>query len=288
MKDWNNLIADVDKIMNKNYTPGRNGRKIQHIVLHHNAGTLTVEGCWNNWQTREASAHYQVELGGRIGQLVNDWDTAWHAANEYENSISIGIEHANNILAPVWSISDATLDNGAHLVAALCKYYGLGAPVYGRNVWFHSDFYGTACPGAIAGRQKNAYFARANYWYNVMMGKPVDSSQTGTATKPSSPATPQVWPGFPLNTSEYFGNIDGPNESHGGFYEWERPFIKRIQEFLVDKGYAGKVNKADWCDGIFEQPTVDAVAAWQRDNMPETEYYGQVWWDDWDAMRRIS
>ena len=278
MKDWNNLIADVDKIMNKHYTTVRNGHKIQHIVLHHNAGTLTVDGCWNNWQTREASAHYQVELGGRIGQLVNDWDTAWHAANEYENSISIGIEHANNILGPVWSISDATLDNGAHLVAALCKYYGLGAPVYGRNVWFHCDFYGTACPGAIAGSQKNAYFAQANYWYNVMTGNPVDSSH----------ATSQVWPQFPLNTSEYFGNIDGPNESHGGFYEWERPFIKRIQEFLVDKGYAGKVDKSDWCDGIYEQPTVDAVASWQRDNMPGTTRYGEVWWDDWAKMAAMA
>ena len=271
MKDWNNLIADVDKIMNKHYTPGRNGHKIQHIVLHHNAGTDTVEGCWNIWQTREASAHYQVELGGRIGQLVNDCDTAWHAANEYENTISIGIEHANNILGPVWSISDATLDNGAHLVAALCKSYGLGAPVYGRNVWFHSDFYGTSCPGAIAGSQKNAYFDRATYWYRTMIGEAV-------------PVTESAWPEFPLNSNEYFGDIDGPNESHGGYYAWEKPYIKLIQEFLVDKGYAGSVNKAQWCDGIFERPTVDAVSAWQNDHMPGTEFYGQVWYDDWDKM----
>ena len=271
MKDWNNLIADVDKIMNKNYTPGRQSCKIQHIVLHHNAGTLSIDDIWNTWQTREASAHYQVELGGRIGQLVNDFDTAWHAGNEYENAISIGIEHANNILGPVWSISDATLDNGAHLVAALCESYGLGAPVYGRNVWFHSDFYGTACPGAIARSQKNAYFDRATYWYRAMMGETV-------------PATEASWPGFPLNSNEYFGDIMGPNDSHGGYYAWEKPYIKLIQEFLVDKGYAGKVNKADWCDGVFEQPTVDAVASWQRDNMPGTTRYGEIWWDDWAKM----
>ena len=275
MKDWKNLIADVDKIMNKNYTPGRQSCKIRHIVLHHNAGTLSIDDIWNTWQTREASAHYQVEIGGRIGQLVNDFDTAWHAGNGYENSISIGIEHANNILGPVWSISDATLDNGAHLVAALCMSYGLGTPAYGVNVWFHSDFYGTVCPGAIAGSQKNAYFDRATYWYRIMLGE-------------TSPITEPSWPQFPLNSNEYFGNITGPNNSHGGYYAWEKPYIKLIQEFLVDKGYAGKVNKAEWCDGVFEQPTVDAVASWQRDNMPGTTRYGEVWWDDWDAMRRIS
>ena len=271
MKNWDTLTADVDKLMNKNFTPGRSGQKIRHIVLHHNAGTLTVDDIWNTWQKREASAHYQVELGGRIGQLVNDWDTAWHAANAHENSISIGIEHANNILGPYWTIGDKTLDNGAHLVAALCKYYGLGTPAYGVNVWFHSDFYGTSCPGAIAGSQKNAYFDRATYWYRTMMGEAV-------------PVTEASWPEFPLNSNEYFGDIDGPNESHGGYYAWEKPYIKLIQEFLVDKGYAGSVNKAQWCDGIFERPTVDAVSKWQNDHMPETKFYGQVWYDDWAKM----
>ena len=41
-----------------------------------NAGDLTVKGCYDVWQTREASAHYQVESSGRIGQLVHDRDNA--------------------------------------------------------------------------------------------------------------------------------------------------------------------------------------------------------------------
>jgi hypothetical protein len=35
-----------------------------------------IEDVWNWWQTRKASAHYQVESSGRIGQLVWDRDTA--------------------------------------------------------------------------------------------------------------------------------------------------------------------------------------------------------------------
>jgi hypothetical protein len=41
---------------------------------------------------------------------------------------------------------------------------------------------------------------------------------------------------------------------------------------------------AGWADGKFEQPTANAVAAWQRKNMPGTKFYGQVWADDWQKL----
>ena len=75
--DWLNLIADEDMILKKNFTVGRAGKNINKIVVHHNAGTLTIKGCHDVWQEREASAHYQVEREGRIGQLVHDKDTTW-------------------------------------------------------------------------------------------------------------------------------------------------------------------------------------------------------------------
>ena len=127
MKNWDTLEADEDLILNTHYTPGRSGRKISKILVHHNAGNLSIAGCYSVWQTREASAHYQVQADGRIGQLVWDSDTAWHAGNWEANLTSIGIEHADISTNP-WRVSDATLDNGAHLVAALCRYYGLGDP----------------------------------------------------------------------------------------------------------------------------------------------------------------
>ena len=180
--DWANVEPDLYRLMNKNYTPGRAGRSIDKIVLHHNGGTLTTEQCWQVWQTREASAHYQVEVGGRIGQLVNDSDTAWHAGNQDANQTSIGIEHANITLSPTWTISDATLDAGAHLVAALCRFYGLGRPVWGQNVFPHKQFYSTECPGAIAGAQNAAYMERASYYYDNLTGAaaPADTATTDT------------------------------------------------------------------------------------------------------------
>ena len=96
MKNWLTLEPDRYKLMNKHYTPGRGGNKVECVVVHHNAGVLSIDQIWQVWQSRAASAHYQVQSDGVIGQLVNDWDTAWHAANQYTNQRSIGIEVANS------------------------------------------------------------------------------------------------------------------------------------------------------------------------------------------------
>ena len=186
--DWNNVVADVTKLVTNHMTYGRSAA-IGGIVLHHNAGNLSIDQCYDLWQyQREASAHYQVQGDGLIGQLVNDGDTAWHAGNA--NSWTIGIEHANNNFGP-WTISDATLEAGAHLVAALCKYYGLGRPQWMVNVFPHNHFSATACPGEIAGSQNAAYMARAQAWYDAMMNgtDPGDAPSSQPYIPPSSQPT---------------------------------------------------------------------------------------------------
>lgn len=180
MKNWATLEADENRLMNKHYSAGRSGRKINKVIIHHNAGNLTIKSIWDVWQTRQASAHYQVDSGGRIGQLVWDRDTAWHAGNWEANTTSIGIEHAD-ISSKPWRISEACLDNGAHLVAAICHYYKLGRPVWGKNVFGHKHFSATECPASLAGSQHAAYMARAQYWYDRM---------SGTKPAPTPPAKP--------------------------------------------------------------------------------------------------
>lgn len=187
--DWYNVVADKEMILGVHYTPGRS-QAIRGIVLHHNAGDLTVEGCYSVWQTREASAHYQVQSDGLVGQLVNDWDTAWHAGDA--NPWSIGIEHANNSFGP-WTISDACLESGAHLVAALCRLYGLGRPEWGVNVFPHSSFMATACPGEIAGSQNAAYMSRAQQWYDAMVaGTDAGEPAPQPAPQPSTSGVPSI------------------------------------------------------------------------------------------------
>ena len=83
--DWIGLNADVERILTKHYTPGRNG-SIKAVTIHHMGGNLSIDGCYSTWQTREASAHYAVQADGTIGQLVNDWDTAWACSTRARTS----------------------------------------------------------------------------------------------------------------------------------------------------------------------------------------------------------
>lgn len=181
--NYETLDADVNYILDKHFTPGRAGKKVKMLVVHYNAGDLTVEKCYNVWQTREASAQYQVESSGRTGQLVWDSDTAWHASNWEANCTSIGIEHANQ---PDGTITEACLDAGAHLVAALCKHFGLGRPQWLVNVFPHKYFAATACPGQIYGSQKDAYIQRAQQWYDQMVNG--GDAPSGGTTQPSQPS----------------------------------------------------------------------------------------------------
>lgn len=179
MKDWETLEPDVYRLMNKHFTPGRGGRSIRYIVRHHTAGVLTTEQVWNVWQSRQASANYIVETSGRIGQLVNDWDTSWANANSTANAESITIEHSNSAGAGQdWPISDATIEEGAHLAGALCRAYGLGRPEFGKNIKDHNDFWNTSCPYHLArgGKYHDQYMRRAQYWYDNPAGKSPDDA----------------------------------------------------------------------------------------------------------------
>lgn len=62
MKNWNTLEADVDLIMNTHYTPGRNGRQIDKVIIHHNAGNLTIRGCYDVWPGAVTTSGKPVQL----------------------------------------------------------------------------------------------------------------------------------------------------------------------------------------------------------------------------------
>ncbi|HEX4502180.1 MAG TPA: peptidoglycan-binding domain-containing protein [Scandinavium sp.] len=107
----------------------------------------------------------------------------------------------------------------------------------------------------------------------------------------SPPVTPpsgggtlhRAWPSY-MGPNDYFGDINGPNESHGGYYANEQPDVKAIQQRLIELGYVPGVSNpsSSWADGKWEQPTTDACAAWQREEYSATTtLYGQCWSDDW-------
>ena len=153
------------------FDSGRGGHSVQYIVVHHEAAVgLTAASLSSMWSRMQSqSAHYSVDGDGVIAQHVYESDTAWACGNWTANQSSISIEHANNSTSP-WTVSEATLESGAHLVAALLIKYGLGYPRWGGNVRPHKQIVATACPGELAGSQNTHYMERVCYWYEVMTG----------------------------------------------------------------------------------------------------------------------
>jgi hypothetical protein len=106
-------------------------------------------------------------------------------------------------------------------------------------------------------------------------------------------ATPWPGPELGFGPHEYFGNINGPKESHGGAFAAERPFVKLIQQRLITHGFVPGHTDADggWADGIFDVkgtsltgPTTDAVTRFQQAHMPGTTFFGKVFSDDWAKL----
>lgn len=134
-----------------NYTKGRSGAKVNKIVIHHAAGTNfdSMPGCW---KTRQASAHYGIGVKGEIRAYIDENNTAWHAGNWNANISSIGIEHINSGGGPSWPVAQASIDASAKLCADIAKRHGLGQLVPMKNLFPHSYFSATSCPGVLKGK----------------------------------------------------------------------------------------------------------------------------------------
>lgn len=141
-----------------NYTKGRSGRKIEAITIHHMAGRLTVEQCGKIFQQvgRYGSSHYGIGYDGRIGQYVDETDTAWTNSNWDSNCKSVTIETSDNDNS--WYVNDTTLNSLIKLVADIAKRNNLGTLVPGKNLTWHSMFTSTTCPGDYL-RSKMQYIA---------------------------------------------------------------------------------------------------------------------------------
>ena len=260
--NFEKLEADVNMILKKHYTSGRGGKPVSFVGIHYNYGDLTVEGCYNVWQTREASAHYQVESSGRWGQLVWDKDTAWALGNFDKNQRSINIEHANK---PDGSFTEACLDTGAHIVAAVCKAYKLGRPQWDVNVIPHKAISPTSCPGELYGRYKDIYIQKAQYWYDVMTGainpnpepKPEPVPELPDSLKGFVDVDPTAWYVDALDKAVKAGYIHGYSSTNIG----PGDSLTRGQAVVMIANAAG---------AKFDNPYADVV--------PDNFYYNAVEW----------
>lgn len=196
------MIITEKLVQPGNYTPGREGHRIQHIVLHTEVGN--DGSSWNvfNNPSMDRSAHYLVGENGEILHAVSEGDTAWHAANWPVNQSSIGIEHEDLGNYNDAVRTDAEYQSSAELVADICRRYGVPCVKVsatnhvpnGPGILLHSEVsqQGTACPDGLD-------------W-----GRIISQAQAilgGTAaTPPAQPAAAVPHPDYiPLNQSVTVG-----------------------------------------------------------------------------------
>lgn len=136
-----------------NFTVGRQGSRINKIIIHH-AATTDFDGIARTFQNpgRGASAHYGVGRNNNVDKYVDESNTAWHCGNWQGNISSVGIENVNDSGAPDWRINESTFSTLVELVRDIAKRNGLLPLKVGSNLFGHRDFMATACPGQLYGR----------------------------------------------------------------------------------------------------------------------------------------
>lgn len=143
-----------------NYGPGPSNRWISYIVIHAMAGSIfeTIEE-FRRPNSRKASAHYLVGRSGRIVQMVDDYNVAFHAANRGVDcrgfsssgcsgtrttgpwdsgpcncsSIGIELEDLGGYTRDSTWITDAMYRELANLVCYLCDRYGIPKRFVGNS-----------------------------------------------------------------------------------------------------------------------------------------------------------
>lgn len=143
------LVNVVISASESNFTYGRSGRSLRKVTIHHCAGVMSCESIGYLWQnpSRECSSHYGIGNDGRIGQYVDESNTAWTDSNWDSNCSSVTIETSNCSCGGDWPVGDAALNSLIRLVADISIRNGLGYYTPGVNLTWHSMYAPTECPG---------------------------------------------------------------------------------------------------------------------------------------------
>lgn len=280
----------VDRVQETSDRSARTGSIIR-FIWHHAASDNEL-GTVALFQPggREVSANYCVGTlefqpgRARIWGIVDEAFRAWTSGSPKADGRALTCEVVNSTAGPEWGISQFSLESCAILAAYAYNEYKV--PLERANAG--NGWRGHMGHNEVASAFGEGYatFCPGNLWIDwvIERAKQLVNGQGHLPSTPLQP-TPSVEPTtyngtFDIPWNHWYGDITGPNESHGGYYAAERPAVAKIQARLEALGYLAAGNVT----GEFRQSTIDAVAAWQRDNMPGTQYYGQVWMDDWEKL----
>lgn len=156
-----NLIKGLDQT---GHVTHKKFRKTS-VTFHHNAGRLSLEDVLKVWRYRPASAHFDSDPSGNIGQYVRVAEYAWSCGNTQGNMESIHIEMANAELGPNWTVGEVTWKSAARLAGWLFAKVIGEAPTR-DNVHFHHHWYATACAGPFMDKVYDQLLSEVQKSYN--------------------------------------------------------------------------------------------------------------------------
>lgn len=185
------FIAGLDATKHVTHTAYRK----TSVTFHHNGGRLSLQGILDVWKTREASAQFQVDGQGALGQYVRVNEYAWATGTTQGNKESISIELANATLAPDWLVAEVTMMEGARLAGWLFAKV-IGVRPTRENLHVHHDWKQTLCAGPCIDRNFDRMLEQAQVSYLHFTGY-----TAGTAPAPA-PAPSVSGPSAPWGSGK--------------------------------------------------------------------------------------
>lgn len=127
--------------------------KIDKITIHHMAGNLTLDGCYNAVTSRGGSSNYAIASDGKVGLFVEECNRSWCSSSPSNDHRAITIEVANDKPSDKdkWHVSDKALAKLIDLCEDICRRNGIKKLNFtgdaSGNLTMHKYFAPTACPG---------------------------------------------------------------------------------------------------------------------------------------------
>ena len=149
--------VDLSPIAHHGY--GLRTHVIDRVTIHHAAMKCTVETLGQVFHRKNATSNYGIGYDGRIGMYCEEKNAPGTSSNKENDERAITIEVSNELCAPYWTISAASMNSLINLLVDICQRNGFTQLVWsdnkndrvkqlnGANMSLHCDFASTTCPG---------------------------------------------------------------------------------------------------------------------------------------------
>lgn len=146
IRGYDKPILDLIDGLNKTGHVTHTKHKKKSVTLHHNGAHLTRRGVLRVWQTRPASAHFDVDMHGRLAQYVKPNEYAWAVGDTQGNIETISIEMCNEVVGHDWKVAEVTWHEAARFAGFLFAHIIDDRPNR-NNLFYHHHWKSTSCAG---------------------------------------------------------------------------------------------------------------------------------------------